>query len=304
VYLLVLVGVVLVGVMAALVGRAFALPRIQARERLAGFAAYGFGAGARPAAEERGLSGALHGLAGSLGTVAAGRMKGLSEAEMRRELLAAGMYRLSPVTLIGYRVICAIAFPATMWILTAGNVGGLLAVAGTAMLAATGWIGPMTVVRRRARARLAQIDYELPELVDLLVLTVESGLGFAGSMQIAGDRFSGPLGDEVRLALQEQAMGLPTDRALANMVERAPSDAMRSFARSIRQGEALGVSIGQIMRNLADEMRDRRRSMAEERAQKAPIKILFPLVALIFPAIFVVLLGPAVLNLMQTMGGN
>jgi tight adherence protein C len=304
VYLLVLVGVALVAITAALLGRAVALPRIQARQRLAGFAAYGFGGGARPTAQEGGLSGALNGLAGSLGMIAAGRMKGLSEAEMRRELLAAGMYRLSPVTLIGYRVICALAFPATLWILTAGKPSGLLAVVGTLMLAATGWIGPMTVVRRRARARLARIDYELPELVDLLVLTVESGLGFAGSMQIAGERFSGPLGDEVRLALQEQAMGLPTDMALANMVERAPSDAMRSFARSIRQGEALGVSIGQIMRNLANEMRDRRRSMAEQRAQKAPIKILFPLVALIFPSIFVVLLGPAVLNLIETMGGN
>ena len=303
-YLLVLVGVALVAITAALLGRALALPRIQARQRLAGFAAYGFTGVARPTEEERALSGALNVLAGSLGKVAAGRMNGLSEAGMRQELLAAGMYRLNPVTLIGYRVICAVAFPATLWTVTAGRMSGLLAVVGTGLLAVTGWIGPMTVVRRRARARLAQIDYELPELVDLLVLTVESGLGFAGSMQIAGERFSGPLGDEVRLALQEQAMGLSTDQALANMVERAPSDAMRSFARSIRQGEALGVSIGQIMRNLANEMRDRRRSMAEQRAQKAPIKILFPLVALIFPSIFVVLLGPAVLNLIETMGGN
>jgi tight adherence protein C len=304
VYLLVLVGVALVGITAALLGRALALPRIRARQRLAGFAAYGYSGGARPAGQDRALGGALNGVAGSLGRIAAGRMKGLSEAGMRQELLAAGMYRLNPVTLIGYRVICAIAFPATLWAVTAGKMSGLLAVGGTGLLVLIGWIGPMTVVRRRARARLARIDYELPELVDLLVLTVESGLGFAGSMQIAGERFSGPLGDEVRLALQEQAMGLSTDQALANMVQRAPSDAMRSFARSIRQGEALGVSIGQIMRSLANEMRDRRRSMAEERAQKAPIKILFPLVALIFPSIFVVLLGPAVLNLMQTMGGN
>jgi tight adherence protein C len=304
VYLLVLLGVVLVGATAALVGRALALPRIQARERLANFAAYGFSGGAQPADQGRALSGALNGLAGSLGAVAAGRMKGLSEAEMRRELMAAGMYRLNPLTLIGYRVICALAFPASLWAVTAGRINGLLAVAGTAMLIATGWIGPMTVIRRRARQRLVRIDYELPELVDLLVLTVESGMGFAGSMQIAGERFSGPLGDEVRLALQEQGMGLSTDQALANMVERAPSDAMRSFARSIRQGEALGVSIGQILRNLSDEMRDRRRSMAEQRAQKAPIKILFPLVALIFPSIFVVLLTPAVLNLLETIGGS
>jgi tight adherence protein C len=305
VYLLVLMGIGLVAATVALLARALALPRIQARERLGQFAAYGFSGGAHAPAEQGGaLSGALNGLAGSLGSVAAGRMKGLSEAEMRKELMAAGLYRLNPVALIGYRVICALTFPAALWLLMAGRMTGFLAIAGTLLLAATGWVGPMTVVRRRARGRLAQIDYELPELVDLLVLTVESGLGFSGSMQIAGERFMGPLGDEVRLALQEQAMGLPTDRALANMVERAPSDAMRSFARSIRQGEALGVSIGQILRNLAHEMRDRRRSMAEQRAQKAPIKILFPLVALIFPSIFVVLLGPAVLNLLETMGGG
>jgi tight adherence protein C len=94
-------------------------------------------------------------------------------------------------------------------------------------------------------------------------------------------------------------MGLPTDQAMANMLSRADTDGMRSFVRSIRQGESLGVSIGQIMRNLADEMRGRRRALAEERAQKAPIKILFPLVALIFPSIFVVLLGPAVLSIIH-----
>ena len=303
-YLLILIGVVLVGGAAALLGRAVALPRIQARERLGNLTAYGFTGGARAVAQSGALSGALNGIAQSLGALAAGRMKGLSEAEMRRELMAAGMYKLNPVTLIGYRVICAVCFPALLWVATAGRLGGFLAVAGTVLLLITGWIGPMTVIRRRARARLAQIDYELPELVDLMVLTVESGMGFAGSMQLAGERFSGPLGDELRLALQEQAMGLPTDQALLNMVERAPTEAVRSFARSIRQGEALGVSIGQIMRNLANEMRDRRRATAEERAQKAPIKILFPLVALIFPSIFVVLLGAAVLNILETLAAR
>jgi tight adherence protein C len=304
VYLLVLSGVLLVACTAALIGRALALPRIQARERLGELTAYGFTGAARPAPQSRALSGVFNGLARSLGAVAAGRIKGLSEAEMRRELMAAGMYKLNPITLIGYRVICAVCFPALLWLATAGRMGGFLAVSGTVLLLITGWIGPMTIVRRRARARLAQIDYELPELVDLMVLTVESGMGFAGSMQLAGERFSGPLGDELRLALQEQAMGLPTDQALANMVERAPTEAVRSFARSIRQGEALGVSIGQILRNLASEMRDRRRAMAEERAQKAPIKILFPLVALIFPSIFVVLLGSAVLNVLEVMAGR
>jgi tight adherence protein C len=297
VYLLVLIGLVLSGVAAALVGRAFALPRIRARERMAELTAYGFGMGAPVTVQRGGAGSLLDGIARSLGSIASSRMKSLSEAEMRRELLNAGMYRLSATTLIGYRVLCAVCFPAMLWVATAGRVGGALMVMATLILAMTGWIGPMTVIRRRARARLARIDYELPELVDLLVVTVESGMGFNGSMQIAAERFTGPLGDELRLTLQEQAMGLPNDQALANMLTRADTDGMRSFVRSIRQGESLGVSIGQIMRNLADEMRSRRRSMAEERAQKAPIKILFPLVALIFPSIFVVLLGPAVLSI-------
>ena len=137
------------------------------------------------------------------------------------------------------------------------------------------------------------------------MVTVESGLGFAGSMQIAAERFTGPLGDELRLALQEQAHG-PVERPGAGQhAGRAPT--RRRCARScapIRQGESLGVSIGQIMRNLADEMRERRQATAEERAQKAPIKILFPLVVLIFPSIFVVLLAPAVLAFTSTMGGG
>jgi tight adherence protein C len=305
VYLLLLIGVALVAATAALIGRAVALPRIQARARLENLTVYGFVDEGEPVAGERALSGAVNGLARSLGGVAAGRVKGLSEPEMRRELMSAGMYRMSPVTLIGYRVISAVCFPATfLWLASAGNMAGLVSVAGTLLMLAVGWIGPMTVIRRRARRRLTQIDYEMPELVDLLVLTVEAGMGFAGAMQVAGERFSGPLGDEVRLAQQEQAMGLSADRALANMLERAETDAMRSFVRSIRQGEALGVSIGQIMRNLAVEMRERRRATAEERAQKAPIKILFPLVALIFPPIFVVLLAPAVLNFVVFMGGR
>lgn len=97
-------------------------------------------------------------------------------------------------------------------------------------------------------------------------------------------------------------MGLSTNEALKNLLGRAETPAMRSFVRSILQGENLGVSIGEIMRNLAGEMRKRRRAAAEERAQKAPIKILFPLIFLIFPAMFVILLGPAVFQFIEAFG--
>jgi tight adherence protein C len=94
-------------------------------------------------------------------------------------------------------------------------------------------------------------------------------------------------------------MGLTTEEALRNMLVRVDTPAMRSFVRAVTQGEALGVSIGDILRSLANEMRKRRRAAAEERAQKAPVKILFPLVFLIFPAMFVILLGPAVFDFLD-----
>jgi tight adherence protein C len=296
--LLLIVGAVLAGTCAALVGRAIAMPRLRALERVGQIGAYGFNAEAPDAAEPRALTHALEGLAKALGGYFANRLQGLSEVELRRELMAAGLYRITPAALVGYRVLAALSLPVCfLWMGSAIGLQPALVVVGAPLMLMTGWLAPVTIVRRRARMRLSRIDYELPELVDLLVVTVESGLGFSGSMQIAAERFGGPLGDELRLALQEQAMGLPTDGAMANMLARADTDGMRSFVRSIRQGESLGVSIGQIMRNLADEMRSRRRALAEERAQKAPIKILFPLVGLIFPSIFVVLLGPAVLSI-------
>ena len=97
-------------------------------------------------------------------------------------------------------------------------------------------------------------------------------------------------------------MGLTTNEALTGMLSRSETPGMRTFVRSVLQGETLGTSTGQIMRNLAVEMRKRRRAAAEERAQKAPIKILFPLVFLIFPAMFVVLLGPVIYSIGKIFG--
>ena len=157
------------------------------------------------------------------------------------------------------------------------------------------------MLKRRARKRLYDIDYALPSMIDLLVVTVEAGLGFSSAMQVAAEKLQGPLGDELRLTMQEQRMGLATRDALKNMADRADTAGMRTFVRAIVQGEQLGVSIGQILRALAVDMRKLRRAMAEERAHKAPVKMLFPLVFLIFPAMFILLLGPAVLDFVQAL---
>ena len=306
-FLLLITGVMLFGAAATLVSRAVALPRMRALERVDQIAAYGFHSQPeeQQPSPERVFTGGLNSIARALGSFVASRMANLSEADLRRELMSAGLYNVSPLTLMGYRVLATLALPAVfLWLATSSGMGPAMVVFGLPLTLLVGWVLPLTLVRRRARFRLDRIDTELPELVDLLVVTVEAGTGFSASLQIAADRFTGPLGGELRLAMQEQAMGLPVDQSLANMLSRAETDGMRSFVRSIRQGESLGVSIGQIMRNLALEMRKRRRSHAEERAQKAPVKILFPLVGLIFPAIFVILLAPAVLGFTSTIGGG
>jgi tight adherence protein C len=302
VLIVLLLGLGLAGASAVLVARAAVMPRLRAAESVGRIGSYGFGA--KP--EDGGSSAArtaADGVASLLGG-AAGRFGGFREASLRRELVAAGIYGLSPRKFLGYRVICGVSMPlAWLWLASTGGYSPALAAAGIPIGLLMGWTAPMTIVRRRARRRYDEIDYELPNLIDLLVVTVEAGLGFTGSLQLAAERFGGPLGDELRLTLQEQSMGLSGNEALRNLLERCDTPLMRSFVRSILQGETLGVSIGQIMRDLAIDMRKRRRQAAEERAQKAPIKLLFPLVFLIFPAMFVVILGPAVGTVLNGFGG-
>jgi len=167
-----------------------------------------------------------------------------------------------------------------------------------------GWFAPIFIVTRRAAARLQRIDHDMPELVDLLVTAVEGGLGFAGSLQVAARNLEGPLGEELRLSLREHQMGLTMNEALANILTRADTTAARSFVQAVNQGETLGVSIGKVLRDLADEMRRRRRQVAEEQAHKAGTKILFPLILLIFPALFVVTLGPVMISIIQGLSGG
>src|SRR5262249_7025320 len=184
-----------------------------------------------------------------------------------------------------------------IWLSLSRDFSGIFLVLGTVAFAGVGWMLPMTYLTRRARQRTERIERELPEMIDLLVVTLEAGLSFLASLHLAATRLRGPLGEELRLALHEQRLGLTANDALNGMLRRAETPALRTFVRSVIQGETLGVSTGQIMRNLAVEMRKTRRAKAEERAQKAPVKMLFPLIFLIFPAMFIVLLGPAVYSL-------
>jgi tight adherence protein C len=298
-----LIFLALSGMAIALTLRAIALPRISAVARLGAIEAYGFVEDADADVPDEARNSGLDKLAGVVGRAIARRWNRFSEAEIRRELMSAGLYTTAPMTFLGYRVLAGVATPtAFFWLLSASGSAPALLICGTVVAAMTGWSGPMTVVRGRAKRRLDEVERTLPELIDLLIVTVEAGLGFNGSLQVASERVEGPLGDELRLTLQEQRMGLSTNTALMNMLARAETPSMRSFVRSVLQGENLGVSIGTIMRSLAIDMRKRRRQSAEERAQKAPIKMLFPLVFLLLPALFIVMLFPAIYSFLQTFG--
>jgi tight adherence protein C len=241
----------------------------------------------------------LSGLATWLGGLAAGRFTAVSEDAIREQLIAAGMYTASPRTVLGYRMLGTVGLPALMF--AAVRFHSMLDVLLVLLAAFSGWVLPMTYVSRKARKRTESIDRSLPDLIDLLCVMIEAGLSFTAAMRQASSQFGPPLGDELRLTLQEQTMGLSIDEALAHMAERADTPAMRAFVRAMAQGERMGISIGQIMRSLSHEMRHRRRAHAEERAQKTPILILFPLVFLIFPAMFIMIMTPAVISLIHNL---
>jgi tight adherence protein C len=300
-----IVGLILAGLAAAIVVTSVFGTRVrgQSSRLLRRVGSYGFTQRTEAKSESGGVRDRVDDVATKVGSALAERSSIASTNAIRRDLLAAGLYNVSPGRFLGYRFLCTIGFPILwLWLGTTAGVKPVLLVLITFLTIALGWILPTRVLHDRATQRLNEIDYQLPELIDLLIVTVEAGLGFVGSLQTAATRITGPLGQEIRLTLQEQNMGLSIQEALLKMLDRVDTPSMRSFVRSVVQGETLGVSIGQIMRDLAQEMRRRRRAAAQERAQKAPIKILFPLVLLIFPAMFVVLLGPALILFFMAFG--
>jgi tight adherence protein C len=219
-----------------------------------------------------------------------------------RTLRAAGMYTVTAERFHGYRVMLTVGLPALLLIVSLSGSASATTVLLPLAAGVIGWLLAPAAVRTRAGQRLDQIDRTLPQLIDVLTATVEAGLGFGSSLRLVAGRFRGPLGQELRLMLHEQSMGLASEQALQNMLERCDTPSVRALVRAVTQGEALGVSIGQMLRNLAGEARKRRRQLAEEKMMKAPVKMIFPLVLLMFPAMFIVLLYPAIHNLIQALG--
>ena len=141
-------------------------------------------------------------------------------------------------------------------------------------------------------------------MIDLLAITVHAGLGLDQALRVTAERLSGPLADEVRLMLNEIRVGQSRHEALRRLAERADTPTMRSFPRSMAQSESMGVPISQTLKALASESRTRKKAIAEEAAQKAPIKMVFPLAVCIFPAILIAAAGPGLLSVIHTLRGT
>lgn len=298
-----LLGLVLAGAAVALLARSFAFGQIRRREMLAQIDAYGFAHAGVPVGERPGLREVADRLAGAIGKPALHRFGPERERKLRSQLRAAGYYRTEPETFLGYRVAAAGILP-LLWLALALAAGtfGIRAFVAVCTIGGLAWVVPGFLLERRATRRLQSIDHEMPELVDLLVTTVEAGVAFAGSLQLVSRRVEGPLGEELRLALQEQSMGMTIESALQHMLERVDSVSMRAFVQAILQGQTLGAPIGKVLRDLAIDMRQRRRHAAEERANKAPTKLLFPLIFLILPALLIVSLGGPLIGLVSQLG--
>ena len=165
-----------------------------------------------------------------------------------------------------------------------------------------GFFGPDFVVSARARSRKEKVRAELPDALDLLAVSVEAGMGFDGAIAKLTEHMDGALSEEFALTLGEMRIGESRSDALKKMAERIDTPELSAFVRAIVQADQLGISLGRILRVQAADTRLRRQAAAEERAMKAPIKMLFPTVAFIFPALFLVILGPAFLSLAQLFG--
>jgi tight adherence protein C len=167
------------------------------------------------------------------------------------------------------------------------------------LLAAAGLMLPDALLALRRRRRRDEILRDLPDALDLLAVSVEAGLGFEGAVAKLVEHLDGPVADEFEFVLAEMRTGVARHDALKRLAERVDATEIASFVSGVVHAEQLGSSMAQLLRVHASDARRRHQARAEERASRAPVKMLFPTALLIFPAMFIVILGPAFIKLAQ-----
>jgi tight adherence protein C len=177
------------------------------------------------------------------------------------------------------------------------SVNGQLHLVVFFMLSLFSVLGPDAILNRKVADRQHEIRKTLPDVLDLLTISVEAGLGFEQALDRTVAAIPGALSEEFARMLGETRAGASRSDAMRALDERTDVPEVRSFVLAILQADTFGISIGRVLRSQAEEMRIKRRQLAQEAAQKAPIKMLFPMVFCIFPALFIVVIGPAIINI-------
>lgn len=228
---------------------------------------------------------------------------------LRTGLVRAGYRRTdAPLIFMGSKVVFAIALP-IVWItfgaITGRAVGNVMLI--TVLAAFVGFYVPTMFIAVRQRQRRTEIVASLPDALDLMVVCVESGLGLGAALQRVGVEIrlaSSQLSDELSLVNQEMQTGVARTDALRNLAERTGVEDLYSLVAMLIQTDRLGTSVAQSLRAHAESMRTRRRQRAEQMARKASIKLAFPLVFMIFPALLVIILGPAGIQLLKALSAD
>jgi tight adherence protein C len=206
---------------------------------------------------------------------------------------------------LGIKAVVAIIFGIVFFLLFAVvNILGMQFLLGAGMSVLgllIGYIAPEFWLGRKVKARQKAILLMIPDTLDLLTISVRAGLGFDAALGRVVDKLKGPLSDEFRRALAEVRVGKARRDALRDIVPRTEVTPLTNFIGAIIQAEQLGVSISKVLQVQSEQLRIERRQRAEEQAAKAPIKMLFPLVGCIFPSLFIVILGPAIILIVQNL---
>ncbi len=247
----------------------------------------------------RPLVGRLSRIGGRLGSASS------TDVAEKRLAMAGNPGDLRVTDWMGVKMLVGIATSAIMFLLFGLLVAGLVAGLVLGVLGfGIGFLLPEFWLGGRIKARQKIILKMIPDTLDLLTISVRAGLGFDAALAKVVEKLPGPLTDEFRRALAEVRVGKARRDALRDMVPRTNVAPLSAFIGAIIQAEQLGVSISKVLQVQSDQLRIERRQRAEEMAAKAPIKMLFPLVGCIFPSLFIVILGPAMLSIIQVMGSG
>jgi tight adherence protein C len=206
---------------------------------------------------------------------------------------------------LGVKMLVGIAIAAIAFLVFGLLIGGVVVGLFLGLVGfGIGFLIPEFWLGRRIKARQKLILKMIPDTLDLLTISVRAGLGFDGALAKVVEKLPGPLTDEFRRALAEVRVGKARRDALRDMVPRTNVQPLSNFIGAIIQAEQLGVSISKVLQVQSEQLRIERRQRAEEQAARAPIKMLFPLVGCIFPSLFIVILGPAIISILKTMGSG